>query len=207
VLILGGALFLAFADPQIAAIEGPGRWYAAFFQAMTASTTVGFNTIPIAGIDAAAVMVLSLLMLVGASPAGTGGGLKTTTFAVIIAQMLSVLRLKPRTTLFGFAIPAERQSLALASLGYYLCLMFIFTTVLYVAEAGARFDMVLFEAISAMSTVGLSMGITGALSDTGKIVITLLMYAGRVGILTFALAVAAQRTHKDDPAPEADIVL
>jgi trk system potassium uptake protein len=117
-MIAGGALFLAFADPQIAAIDGPGRWYAAFFQAMSASTTVGFNTIPISGIDAAAVMVLALLMLVGASPAGTGGGLKTTTFAVILGHMLSVLRGQSGTRLFGFALPQARQSLALASLGY-----------------------------------------------------------------------------------------
>jgi trk system potassium uptake protein TrkH len=205
-LILGGALFLAFADPQISAIEGPGRWYAAFFQAMTASTTVGFNTVPISGIDAAAVMVLALLMLVGASPAGTGGGLKTTTFAVVIAQMLSVLRRRPETRLFGYAIPEERQSLALASLGFYLALMLVFTSLLLLTEAGARFEVVLFEAISAMSTVGLSMGITGSLSDPGKLIVTLLMFAGRVGILTFALAVAL-RAGGEERAPTADIVL
>jgi trk system potassium uptake protein len=207
VLILGGALFLAFADPEISAIEGPGRWYAAFFQAMTASTTVGFNTVPIGGIDGAAVMVLSLLMLVGASPAGTGGGLKTTTFAVVLAQMLSVLRREPETRLFGYAIPEERQSLALASLGYYLALLFVFTTALLVTEAGARFDMVLFEAISAMSTVGLSMGITGGLTDPGKLIVIVLMYAGRVGILTFALAIAARGARDETEAPKADIVL
>jgi trk system potassium uptake protein len=207
VLIGGGAVFLAFADPQIAAIEGPGRWYAAVFQAMSASTTVGFNTIPISGIDAAAVMVLALLMLVGASPAGTGGGLKTTTFAVVIAQMLSVLRGRPQTTLFGFVLPEARQSLALASLGYYLALLFVFATMLFVTEAGARFDVVLFEAISAMSTVGLSMGITGSLSDSGKVIVTLLMYAGRVGILTFALAIASRRDNAGIDVPKADIVL
>ncbi|OZA14480.1 MAG: hypothetical protein B7Y02_04505 [Rhodobacterales bacterium 17-64-5] len=206
-LIGGGALFLAFADPQISAIEGPGRWYAAVFQAMSASTTVGFNTVPISGIDAAAVLVLALLMLVGASPAGTGGGLKTTTFAVVVAQMLSVLPRNPQTRLFGFEISPERQSLALASLGYYLALLFLFATCLLVTEAGARFDVVLFEAISAMSTVGLSMGITGSLSDPGKMIVVLLMYAGRVGILTFALAIAARRGDQDSPAPKADIVL
>jgi trk system potassium uptake protein len=206
-LILGGTVFLALADPQISAIEGPGRWYAAFFQATSASTTVGFNTVPIAGIDGAAVMVLSLLMLVGASPAGTGGGLKTTTFAVILAQMLSVLRRRPETRLFGYAIAEERQSLALASLGFYLTLLFVCATVLLVTEAGARFDVVIFEAISAMSTVGLSMGITGSLSDPGKLVIILLMYAGRVGILTFALAVALRAGRTEDRPPSADIVL
>jgi trk system potassium uptake protein len=206
-LVVFGAVFLAFADPQIAAISGPGRWYAAFFQAMSASTTVGFNTIPISGIDAAAVMVLSLLMLVGASPAGTGGGLKTTTFAVVIAQMLSVLKGRPVTTLFGYAIAAERESLALASLGFYLSLIFVFTTLLFVTEAGMRFDVLLFEAVSAMSTVGLSMGATAGLSDAGKWIIILLMYAGRVGILTFALAIGSRADQTESPAPDADIVL
>lgn len=207
ILICGGALFLAFADPQIAAIEGPGRWYAAVFQAMTASTTVGFNTVPISGVGAAGIMVLMLLMLVGASPAGTGGGLKTTTFAVILAQMWSVLRQRSETRLFGHVLPALRQSLALASLGYYLALLFVFTTLLFVTEAGAGFDVVLFEAISAMSTVGLSMGLTGSLSDAGKVTVVLLMYAGRVGILTFALALAARGEAEEGPAPKADIVL
>jgi trk system potassium uptake protein TrkH len=207
VLILGGALFLGLFDPGISAIEGPGRWYAAFFQAMTASTTVGFNTVPIAGIGAATVMVLALLMLVGASPAGTGGGLKTTTFAVILAQMLSVLRRKPETRLFGYAIPPARQSLALASLGFYLALLLVSATLLLLTEAGARFEIVLFEAISALSTVGLSMGITGSLTDPGKLIVTLLMFAGRVGILSFALAVALRPDQDDRPAPRADIVL
>jgi trk system potassium uptake protein len=76
-----------------------------------------------------------------------------------------------------------------------------------VTETGLRFDMVLFEAISAMSTVGLSMGITGGLSDPGKIIVILLMYAGRIGILTFALAIAAGRGEGSTPAPKADIVL
>jgi trk system potassium uptake protein TrkH len=206
-LILGGALFLGLADPEISAIEGPGRWYAAFFQAMTASTTVGFNTVPIGGIDAAAVLVLSLLMLVGASPAGTGGGLKTTTFAVVLAQMLSVLRRRSATRLFGYAIPEERQSLALASLGFYLMLLFVCATALLVTENEARFEVVVFEVISAMSTVGLSMGLTGELSDAGKLIVTVLMYAGRIGILTFALAVALRRGPDDTTVPKADIVL
>lgn len=207
VLIVAGTVFLAFAEPTIRSIEGAGRWYAAFFQAMTASTTVGFNTVPMAGIGAATVMVLALLMLIGASPAGTGGGLKTTTFAVVIARMLSVLRGRRETHLFGYSLPEERQSLALASLGYYLALMFIATTLLFVTEAGSRFDVVLFEAISAMSTVGLSMGITGSLSEPGKLIVILLMYAGRVGILTFALAIAFRQGQADPHAPRADIVV
>lgn len=205
-LIGGGTVFLAFADPGIAALGGAERWLAAFFQAMTASTTVGFNTVPVSGIGAAAIMVMILLMLVGASPAGTGGGLKTTSFAVALGLMASVLRQRPKISLFGLAVPEPRQRLALAALGYYLGLLFFFGTLLLLTETGARFDVVLFEAVSAMSTVGLSMGLTGDLSDPGKLVVIVLMYAGRVGILTFALAVAGG-TEPDEPSQAADIVL
>ena len=110
-------------------------------------------------------------------------------------------------TLFGHGISAERQSLALASLGYYLALIFVCTTAIVITDPGARFDMVLFEAVSALSTVGLSMGITGGLSDAGTLIIILLMYAGRVGILTFALAIAAGKGAGAQPVPQADIVL
>ncbi len=205
-LIGVGTVMLALYDPGIAARVGAERWLAAFFQAMTASTTVGFNTVPIGAIGSATVLVLVVLMVVGASPAGTGGGLKTTTFAAIVAQMRAVLRQRSAVTLFGRALLDERVSLATAALSLYLSVLILGIGVLLVVEPAARFDQVLFEAVSALSTVGLSMGITGGLSDAGKAAIILLMYAGRVGILSFGIAISIRATEAEE-ARDGDVVL
>lgn len=201
-----GTLYLALFEPSIAARPGAERWMAAFFQAMTASTTVGFNTVPIGAVGGAGLMMLTVLMLVGASPAGTGGGLKTTTFAVLFAQMWSVLRRREGTVLMGRSLTGDRLQMAAAALLTYLALMTVALFVLVVTEAGARFDVLLFEVISAMSTVGLSMGLTGGLSDAGKAVIILLMYAGRVGLLSFGIAFALRAAAPEEDR-RADVVL
>jgi trk system potassium uptake protein TrkH len=204
VLIALGALALAFLEPSIAGRPGVERWLAAFFQAMTAATTVGFNTVPIGAVGGVAVMVFVVLMVIGASPAGTGGGLKTTTFAVLFAEMRAVLRQRPDVVLMGRILPPERVRMASAALTYYLAVLSVAVTVLLVTESGARFDVVLFEAVSALSTVGLSMGLTGGLTDPGKLVVTVLMYAGRVGILTFGIAFALRAA--DGPLRRDDVV-
>lgn len=201
-----GTLFLALTEPTIATRPGAERWLAAFFQAMTASTTVGFNTVPIGAVSGAGLMLLMVLMLVGASPAGTGGGLKTTTFAVLFAQMWSVLRRRDTTVLLGRNLTDDRLHLASAALLTYLGLLVLAMFVLLVTEAGARFDVVLFEVISAMSTVGLSMGLTGGLSDAGKAVVIVLMYAGRVGLLSFGIAFALRAASLQEDR-RADVVL
>lgn len=201
------SLFLFWADPGTAARPLGERALAAFFQAMSASTTVGFNTVPIGSIGPAALVILMLLMLVGASPAGTGGGLKTTTFAVLIAQMRAALLQRPAVTLFGRSLPSERVNLAGAALSYYLAILTLAIVALRALEPAVPFDAMLFEAISALSTVGLSVGVTAALSDEAKLVLVLLMYAGRVGILTFGIAFALRRRDSPEPAAPADVVL
>jgi trk system potassium uptake protein len=96
--------------------------------------------------------------------------------------------------------------LASASLAYYLAVLLVGMTALLVTEPGARFDQVLFEAVSALSTVGLSMGITAGLSAAGKAAIILLMYVGRVGILSFGIAFAIWGLNRPDAA-RGDVVL
>ncbi len=206
-LVAAGTLFLRFGEPAIAALPASDRWWAAFFQAMTASTTVGFDTVPIGGIGGAAALVLIVLMLIGASPAGTGGGLKTTSVATVLAVMVSAVRGRRDVVLFGHRLHEDRIRLAVAGLSYYLLLILVSGFALLLLEPGTQFEQVLFEAISALSTVGLSMGITAGLSDAGKIVLILLMYAGRVGILTFAIAFALRGAADDENPQEADLVL
>ena len=190
-LICGTAIFFV-ADPGIAALASGERLMVSFFQTMTATTTVGFNTHPISALTPAVIVVLFFLMAIGASPSGTGGGLKTTTFAAMLGLVRSTVRRRQEITFFNRVISPSRLQLAMASSAYFVMLMTPAVFVLCLTEPGKEFQMLLFEAISAIGTVGLSMGITGSLSDLGKLTIIILMFAGRVGILTFGIALAAK---------------
>ena len=196
-----GTLVLFVADPGIAALQPTERLLAAFFQTMTATTTVGFNTVPIGALSMSVLMVLFVLMAVGASPSGTGGGLKTTTFAALLAIMRSTLKQRSRVRFFKRPIAASRLQAAGASAVYFIVLLAVAVFLLGLTDPQFTFDRVVFEVISALGTVGLSMGITGDLSLLGKLIIIVLMTAGRVGILTFGIAIAM---HDETRAEEED---
>lgn len=199
-----GALTLALTEPSLQAAPLGDRALMAFFQAMTATTTVGFNTVPIGSLTAASILALYFLMIFGASPAGTGGGLKSTTLATLVGLVLSTLRGRAEITVLGRIVSPERLKIAAASVSLYVLLLFVAVYLLLLSES-APLEAVAFEAISALGTVGLSTGITGDLSDMGKLVIIALMFMGRVGVLTIGLAIAssprrgdAQRAGPDD---------
>lgn len=185
-----GTLLLYFVEPTIAALSGGERLLAAFFQAMTATTTVGFNTVPMGPLAVGSVMILYLLMMFGASPAGTGGGLKSTTLATLVALVVATLRGQTRVRVLGHAVPSDRIQLAAASISFYVLVLFVAVFGLAWFE-DAPLEALAFEAISAIGTVGLSTGVTGGLTDFGKATIIALMFMGRVGVLTFGLALAA----------------
>jgi trk system potassium uptake protein TrkH len=204
-LVVGTAI-LFVAEPAYQAMPPEDRLLASFFQVMTASTTVGFNTTPIGALSPAILVALAFLMVVGASPAGTGGGLKTTSFAALVGLVRSTLKGRDRVRYAKREIPPERLQTATASLAFYAGLLLVSTFLLLLADPGLPFDAVLFEAISAMGTVGLSMGITGDLTGLGKLLVVVLMTAGRVGILTFGMALAAHDETRDEEADN-DLVL
>ncbi|MGF1475847.1 MAG: TrkH family potassium uptake protein [Geminicoccaceae bacterium] len=199
-LVLGTSL-LFVADPQIRALPQEERFLASFFQTMTASTTVGFNTYPISAVSHSVLVVLLFLMVIGASPAGTGGGLKTTSFAALVGLVRSTLKGRDKIRFFKREVPLTRLQTATTSLAFYAALLTASLFFLFLTEKEAEFDYVLFEAVSAMGTVGLSMGLTGDLSFFGKVIIITLMVAGRVGILTFGIALA---THDESREEEED---
>ncbi|MFL4468917.1 TrkH family potassium uptake protein [Tateyamaria armeniaca] len=196
-LLVGTLLFFVI-EPSVQALPPPERLMASFFQVMTASTTVGFNTHPISTLSFATLIVLFFLMIVGASPAGTGGGLKTTSFAALVGLVRSTLKGRDRIRFFKREIPLKRLQNAAASLSYYLVLTAVALFLLALTEADVAFEVLLFEVWSAMGTVGLSMGLTGELSDLGKIIVIVLMTAGRVGILTFGIALAAHDESREE---------
>ncbi|MEX6504840.1 TrkH family potassium uptake protein [Jiella sp. M17.18] len=194
-LIAGGTLLLFVIDPALAVLPPAERLMTAFFQVVVNSTTGGFDTVPLGTLSKASLLVLMFLMVVGASPAGTGGGIKTTTFAALLALVRSVQKGRASARLFGRSIPTAQLQIATATLTSYLLLLLAGLLVLFLTEPDAPFDAVLFEAISALSTVGTSLGLTHHLSTLGKLTMVVLMIAGRVGVLSFAIA--ASGSHRD----------
>ena len=171
------------------------RVLSSWFQSVTARTA-GFNTIDIGLYSSSSVLLTVLLMFIGASPGSTGGGIKTTTFSVLMLSVLSMLTGKNDLVIFKRKIPLSnaREATTLATLALAIILTIIF--ILMLIEP-FPFEKILFEAFSAFGTVGLSMGITSQLSYAGKMLITLLMYIGRVGPLTLIYAISIRKRQPD----------
>lgn len=188
-------------EPSLQTMPTDKRLLASFFQVMTALTTVGFNTVPISGLSHASLLLVSMLMIIGASPSGTGGGLKSTTFSAIIGIIKSTLKGDKEVRFWKRQIPEERLRAAVATFCMYFLMLFLGTYLLTLTEQ-APFHGIVFEAASALGTVGLSTGITATLSNVGKLIVTGLMFIGRLGPLTFGLALfftanALQPEHED----------
>jgi len=180
---------LMFCEPEIAHLPWPKRVCVSLFQIMTASSTAGFNTVPIGALSAASLTVIIVSMVIGASPSGTGGGIKTTSFSALLGLLVSTLRGHAEEVTFcKRAIPLYRLMSAVASVTLYVIVLWSGVFLLSLTERHDYLKL-LFEASSALGTVGLSMGITGALSFAGKLIITALMFLGRVGPLTLGMAV------------------
>ncbi|HNC01576.1 MAG TPA: potassium transporter TrkG, partial [Leptospiraceae bacterium] len=158
------------------------------FQIMTSSTTAGFNTVSIGGLHSASLTLILFAMIIGASPSGTGGGIKTTTFTALLAVTISMLKGQTYISFFKNRVPLVRLFTAVSSVTIYL---FVLTLGLFALTLTDQQDFLklVFESASALGTVGLSMGITGDLSNLGKLILTLLMFLGRVGPLTIGLAI------------------
>jgi trk system potassium uptake protein TrkH len=153
----------------------------------------------------AVIMLLYLLMIFGASPSGTGGGLKSTTLAALWGLMRSTLKGRDAVRYQKRIISPERLQMATASFVFYMGVLFVAMLLLLSTQSGT-FEVILFEAISALGTVGLSMGLTGDLTNLGKLIIILLMFMGRVGILTFGIAVSMHDETREEEK-DAELVL
>ena len=187
-----GALAIFFADNDLISQGWKGLKYS-IFQSISAHTTVGFNNYDISTIHLGGILVMIVLMVIGASPAGTGGGIKTTSISAIFSVLISVLKRRQHITFFGSEIPASNIYLAVSSAIFYTFIMIVGTWILLMIDGDRfTFDQILFEVSSALSTVGLSTGITGSLSDWSKVTISVLMFIGRLGVLTFGFALIAK---------------
>ncbi|MFW6358013.1 MAG: TrkH family potassium uptake protein [Chroococcales cyanobacterium] len=196
-LILGAISFFLteLNNPEtLAILSTKDKLLAAWFQSVI-TRTAGFNTISIGEMTTAALFIAIALMFIGASPSGTGGGIKTTTFRIIASATRAILRGKEHVPLFEREIT---YSIVLKAVGVVfgsVVTIIIGTFILSVTDPDFNFIQIFFEEVSAFATVGLSTGITAALSDLGKIIIILTMYIGRVGVLIFVASIIG------DPRP------
>jgi trk system potassium uptake protein TrkH len=187
-LIILGTMIIALTEDFDKSLPPETRILKAFFQSMTSVTTVGFDTYPINKMSLSSLTIIIIWMIIGASPSGTGGGLKTTTFTAVLAVIRSTLRGDHETTWRGIPIPLERIRIAAATLGFYMLVLVLGIFFLTLTENQSLIS-IGFETASALGTVGLSLGITSNLTFLGKAIIIILMYIGRVGVLTFGTAV------------------
>ena len=157
-------------------------WLGAFFQSVSARTA-GFSTYTIGEFTNAGLFVLCVLMFIGASPGSTGGGIKTSTFFVLVQAARSIFVKRPLSS-FRRNISPENLSKAYLVTILSLGVVCIATFLMCILEPDCTFIQLLFEVISAFGTVGLSTGITPGLSVAGKLIIILVMYTGRIGAFT-----------------------
>lgn len=210
VLIIGGtAIILLFEwnNPQTLGKESiPVKFLASVFQSVT-PRTAGFNTLDYAKMYDGTLAFTMLLMFIGGSPGSTAGGIKTVTFFVLITSAWSIARGKGELVAFGrkvdYATVARAGSIAFMS----IMLVGGMVTLLSFTNHEIPFYRLAFEAISAFGTVGLSTGITSTLSPISKIILIMLMYLGRIGPLTFALALVEASQSKQVEFPVEDVLI
>ena len=210
-LVVGGALvffLLEYHNPDtLGHMSFGGKVLASFFQSVTARTA-GFNTVPLIRIRNGSVLLMSVLMFIGAAPGSTGGGIKVTTFGVIILSVWSIMRNHGEVIINKKRISQNVvfRAMLIFVIGIFLVAIGVF---LVCATNDFAIRDVLIEVVSAFATVGLSMGITPHLNLIGKLVLTVMMFMGRIGVLTIALSLSSRGSEakKSIRYPEARIMI
>jgi len=192
---------------------GEALWVT-LFQSVT-TRTAGFNTIELSALGMPTLFLMIALMFIGASPGSTGGGVKTTSLALFLATLVSRLRGYRVTSVFKRTIPDETVKKTFTL--FFVATIWIGTMtflVLLAETSGSAASQVrpvfldyLFEVVSAFGTVGLSLGVTSKLSVVGKLLITLLMFVGRVGLLTFTFFIIRQTGREGTLYAEENIMI
>lgn len=178
----------------------------ALFQSVTARTA-GFNTINLNYLSAASIFIIILLMVIGASPGSTGGGVKTSSVSIVFAYFRSRLRGREKVDLFYRNIPTRTVEKAFIVFILSFLLISFSVLLLFTFESNFKMNDLVFEVVSAFGTVGLSMGITAQLSLPSKIVLVVTMFIGRIGLLTLLLAISKKESKAVYDYPEANIMI
>lgn len=169
--------------------HGAGLIITSLFQSVT-TRTAGFNTVDIGALAMPVMILFMFLMFIGASSGSTGGGIKVTTFAIIIKSAIATIRGQKNVEFFKRNISFKVVNRAYSITLFSFTVIFVSVFLLAITEHDKSFMQLIFEEFSAFGTVGLSTGITASLSPAGKIIILISMFIGRIGTLTLALAIS-----------------
>lgn len=205
-IVLFGSMFMFLGFEWNASFSGFGfgkKLLCAFFDAST-SRTAGFCTTDLTELSGSGYLLTIVLMFIGGCSGSTAGGIKISTFAIIVMGMVAVLRGKRDINVGKRRIDSSLLMQALAIFMAYLSLLLVATMLICAFEPHIDFQKLLFEVVSATGTVGLSLGVTPSLGIASKILIILLMYMGRVGVLTLAFALRKKRKEAEVRRPLAD---
>ncbi len=208
IIIVGATLFFYFLERgnTLSLEKGiDGEWATSFFMA-NASRSAGYNSVDLSFVGAPTVFLIMLLMWVGASPGSTGGGVKVTTVAVSLLNIISLAKGKEYIEIFKRRIASESVNKAFAIILLSLFVVGFSFFVLIFTDPDKSMKALLFESLSAYTTCGLSLGITPSLSMGGKLIIALTMLVGRVGMLTLLVAFIKNTTRRNIVFPEEKIL-
>jgi Trk-type K+ transport system membrane component len=186
--------------------HGIGKVITAFFSATT-PRTAGFNSVDMTALHFSTIMVLFILMWIGASPGSTGGGIKTSTFAIAVMNFMSLARGKDRVEVFRREISPISTRRAFAAISLSMVVIGISVLILTLTEKGKDLMPLAFETVSAFGTVGLSLGITSSLTDAGKIIIILTMFIGRVSMLAILVSFLRRVVNLKYKYPAEDVLI
>lgn len=208
-ILFGMILFYLIESKKGHVLDGADTFTAlivSFFQSVT-TRTAGFNTIDIGALAAPTLIFMIFLMFIGASSGSTGGGIKTSTFLIIVNSSIATIRGKKSIDMAGRTISSDllfkAYSIFVFAASYNLVMIFLLT----ISEQGIDILDLVFEQISAFATVGLSTGITASLSTAGKWFIILSMFVGRIGTLTLAIALSNRIATNNYKYPNAHLLI
>ena len=196
ILLTGGtiAILLFEWNGAFAGMSMPDKWVQAFFNA-TCPRTAGFTSIGLTSFSLQSLLLMLLLMFIGGAAQSTAGGVKVNAFAAAVLSLFAVIRGKSRVEVFRRQLSVDSIRRSNATLVMYLMILFLGVFVLSVLEPHASLLALVFECTSALSTVGSSLGLTPALGEAGKLFVSLLMFIGRVGVITIVLGFVPPQKH------------
>lgn len=203
---MGLFLLLEFRNPNtIGDMNLFQKIIASFFQSVT-TRTAGFNSVPMGDLNPGTIFLFCILMFIGASPGSTGGGIKTTTFGVIVFYVVGIVRGREDIEVSNRRLSWEILNRALAILVISVAYVSMIILLMLVFD-DLGFAETIFEVVSAFATVGLSMGVTPEMNQLSKVLITVTMLIGRLGPLTFALALGEQKQRNARRYPKGNILI
>ena len=207
-LLLGGTLAIAAFEwnASFSGMSVADKWTQAFFNA-TCPRTAGFTSVDLTTFSVQSLLIYLFLMWVGGAAQSTAGGVKVNAFAVVVLNLVAVVRGTERVEVFGRELSYDSIRRSNATVVMSIGVLFVFVFILSIWEPGVSILALTFECVSALSTVGSSLNLTPTLTDNSKLLVSLLMFIGRVGLITLMLGIIKQKKHTKYRYPNDNIII